>query len=301
MQEGPLILDRVHCAAGQEVSVATRGSPSIQRRRLGIELRRQREQAGLTIEDVATHLECSASKISRIENGQVSATPRDVRDMLALYGVAEEQLHAMMQMAREARVKGWWHSYSDLGNVALVGFEAAAAIINTYEGLLVPSLLQTAEYARAVLRLLRRDLSPNAIERRVEFRMARQSLLAGPKPPTFWVVLDEAVLRRSVGGRGVMSEQMHHLIEMSQSPNITVQVLPFEVGEHPGMSGSFTILAFAEQADPNVVYLENYSSDLYLDDLEIVHQYSEAFDYIRASALSPEASMAFITALVKER
>jgi transcriptional regulator with XRE-family HTH domain len=140
--------------------LSTRGSPSIRRRRLGIELRRLREDAGLTIEIVAERLECSPSKISRIENGLVGATPRDVRDMLEIYGVTGEPMQALIQVAREAREKGWWNSYADLGNVALVGFEAAAASIATFDVSLVPSLLQTPEYARSILRAMRPELDP---------------------------------------------------------------------------------------------------------------------------------------------
>jgi transcriptional regulator with XRE-family HTH domain len=281
--------------------LSTRGSPSIRRRRLGIELRRLREDAGLTIEIVAERLECSPSKISRIENGLVGATPRDVRDMLEIYGVTGEPMQALIQVAREAREKGWWNSYADLGNVALVGFEAAAASIATFDVSLVPSLLQTPEYARSILRAMRPELDPTSIERRVEFRMTRQRVLTERKPPSFWAVLDEAVLRRPVGGRGMMTAQILHLVESARLPNITIQVLPFAAGEHAGMSGSFTLLNFAEPADPDVVYLENFSSDLYLESPVDVQRYRSLFDYVRAAALPFEGSLNLLTELAKER
>ncbi len=266
-----------------------------------MELRRFREAAGLTIEQVAERLECSHSKISRIETAHVSATPRDVRDMLEIYGVSGDQREALIQIAREARQRGWWHAYGDvIKESAYVGLEVAAASIRSYGVILVPGLLQTTEYARAVARAVRPDLRPEQIERQVELRMARQAILTQDDPPALWAVVDEAVLRRSVGEHGVMGEQLRRLIEAAELPTVTLQVLPSAAGEHAGMDGAFTILSFPESADRDVVYLENATSDLYLESTEEIRRYTLLFDHLRAAALSPDDSTALLTKLVKE-
>jgi transcriptional regulator with XRE-family HTH domain len=275
-------------------------SPTVRRRRLGIELRRLREAAGLTIERVAETLECSDSKISRIETAQVGATPRDVRDMLDIYGVIGEQRDDLVQIAREARQRGWWYEYGDVPISALVGFEAAASSMSIFAMVLIPGLLQVRDYARAVIRAIGHDLPLKEIERRVELRMARQGLLAGDDPPKLWVVLDEAALRRRVGGPSVMREQLEHLGEVAALPNVTLQVLPFATGEHAGMDGEFTIVGFPDQADPNVVYIQNTTSDLYLEDPATVKQYDSLFDHLRASALGPAESVTLLADAAKE-
>jgi len=280
--------------------MAARRSPTVQRRRLGIELRRMREQAGLTIEQVAKAIDCSDSKVSRIENGQVSATPRDVRQILDLCGVGGEQREALVQVATEARQKGWWQAYGDTLVVALVGLEAAATTIRTYELACVPGLLQTADYARTVIRTSRPDLHPKQVERWVGLRMARQGLLSQDDPPALFAVLDESLLHRPVGGRGVMRDQLCHLAEAAALPTVTLQVLPFAAGEHAGMSGPFTIFGFADSADPDVVYLEHAKSDLYLESLEEIQRYILAFDRLRATALTPDDSVAFLATLASE-
>jgi transcriptional regulator with XRE-family HTH domain len=282
--------------------VSPRGSPTVRRRRLGIELRQLRESAMLTIEDVARILECSASKVSRIETGQVGATTRDVRDMLEIYGVKDPERDALIQLTREAREKGWWHAYGDDLHFAApyVGLEAAAASIRTYDTLVVPGLLQTPEYARAVLRAVLPDRLSDEIERRVRFRLARQSLLTEDDPPSLWMVLDEALLHRSVGGPEVMREQLHRLIEAASLPNITLQILAFRSGEHAGMDGAFTILGFVEPADPDVVYLENATSDLYLERSEEIQRYALLFNHLRAAALKPDDSLVLLAGIAKE-
>jgi transcriptional regulator with XRE-family HTH domain len=277
--------------------VTGRRSPTVRRRRLGIELRRLREDAGLTIDQVAGALECSDSKISRIETGQVGATPRDVRDMLQLYGVAEERRDALLRSAREARQRDWWQAYSDTLIVPLVGMEAVASSIRIYETLLVPGLFQTRQYAGTVIRSVRPDLRPEEVDRWVEFRMARQSLLARDRPPALSAVLDEALLRRPVGGPQAMAEQLRHLARVAALPTVTLQVLPFAAGHHAGMSGAFTVFSFPEPDDPDVVYLEHTKSDLYLESEEEIRRYASAFDQLRAMALPPEDSVAFLADL----
>src|SRR5437764_9696656 len=225
-------------------------SPTIRRRRLASELRRLREAAELTIDEVGEKLECSASKISRIETGHVGVTPRDVRDMLELYGMTGDEREALVQLAREARRQGWWHAYKEVFTGTFVGLEADASSLRAFQPLLVPGLLQTETYARAVIRAMRPDADESEIQRRVAARTARQELLIEENPPAFWAVIDEAVLHRVVGGPDVMAHQTRRLAEAAQMPHVTIQVVPFGAGAHPGMEGPFLVLGFPAQIDP---------------------------------------------------
>lgn len=263
-----------------------RRSPTIRRRRLGAELRRRREAAGITIEIVAERLECSASKVSRIETGHTSATPRDVRDMLGIYGVAGDECEELVQIAREARQKGWWHPYSAVLTGAYVGLEAAAGSVRAYEQQVVPGLLQTEAYAGAMIRAARPDITNDEVERRVRVRLGRQSLLDQDDPIDAWIVLDEAVLSRPVGGDAVMRAQLRRLVHAASQPNVQLQVLPFEVGAHAGMDGTFTILDFPEAGDPSVVFAENATGGLFLEKTEELHKYVTIFENIQRAALS---------------
>jgi transcriptional regulator with XRE-family HTH domain len=278
--------------------VTTR-TPTRRRRRLGAELRRLREAAGLTIDRVAEALECSQSKVSRIETGQVSATPRDVRDMLELYRVDDAQLEAMVQIAREARQRGWWYRFVDVpdGVPAYVGLEAAATSIDIYMSLIVPALLQTADYARAVISGVRPDLPAEEIARRVELRMSRQELLDQDNPPALRVLLDDTVLRRPVGGPAVMRGQLRRLVEDAARPTVALQVLPIGTGAHAGMDGPFTIFGFPAPAEPDVVALDSAADALYLESAEDLRRYRRVFERLLPSALTPEESIAFIAAL----
>jgi transcriptional regulator with XRE-family HTH domain len=273
---------------------------TVQRRRLAQELRRLREAADLTIDQVAEALECSRSKISRIENAQVKAAPRDVRDMLSIYRVSGQKQDDLVQLAREARQESWWRLFSDLP-ITYAAFEAEAASICMFAALVLPGLFQTRDYARAVFRALKVELQPAEIEHRVDFRMARQSVLNQAQPPNLLVLIDEAALRRPVGGRGVMDEQLRHLIECAQLPNVSLRIIPFEAGEHAGMDGGFSILIFPDPADPDTVYLENpLDDDQYTDETEKVRQYHLTFGHLRDVALSPESSLEFLVNLAKE-
>jgi transcriptional regulator with XRE-family HTH domain len=278
----------------------TRPGPTVQRRRLGIELRRLREAASKTIDQVAQELECSDSKVSRIETGQVSASPRDVRDMLEYYGVEEERREELVEFARTARKKGWWEAYSDALAVPLVGLEVAAEQILAYEAMVVHGLLQTEDYARAQIRVHSPDISAERVQRRVEFRMERQHLLTQDAPPKLEVILEECSLRRPVGGRKVMRAQLLRLSEVATLPAVTLQVLPLSVGEHAAMSGAFTIYRFSERTDPDVVYLEHATSDLYLDNSIQVERYSSAFDRLRTAAMTPRRTASYLKNLVNE-
>jgi transcriptional regulator with XRE-family HTH domain len=274
-------------------------SPTVRRRRLAAELRALREAARLTCEEVAEHMECSASKISRVETGRVSVSPRDVRDMLSLYGVGAQQRDSLVQLARESRQKGWWHAYSDTIQprfATYVGLEDAAAEIRTYEVSLVPGLLQTEDYMRAVIRAARPDATNAQVEKRVKARLARQLLLTDPDPPRYWAVIDEAVLCRTVGGPAVMHAQLNWLIARAALPHVTVQVLPFAAGAHAGMEGPFLIMGFPEQADPDVVYVDNTTAGIYLEEPAEILRYTLMFDHLRASALAPDDSLTRIAA-----
>ena len=274
----------------------TTRTPTGRRRRLGAELRRLREQAGLTIDRVAQELECSPSKVSRIETGQVSATPRDVRDMLGLYGVDDARLEAMVQVAREARQRGWWQKFVDVpdGVPAYVGLETAATSIDIYMSLLVPALLQTPDYARAVIAAVRPDLPPGEIDRRVELRLRRQDLLDQERPPRMRVLLDDTVLARPVGGPRVMAAQRRRLLADAGRPAVTIQVLEVGAGAHAGMDGPFTIFGFPAPAERDVVALDSAADALYLEDAEDVARYRRVFELLLPAARSPEDSAAII-------
>jgi transcriptional regulator with XRE-family HTH domain len=283
-----------------EVSVNERRSPTIRRRRLGAELRRHRDAAGVTIDVVADRLGCSASKVSRIETGHTSATPRDVQDMLDIYGVGATESDELVQISREARQKGWWHPYSTVLTGAYVGLEAAARSIRAYEQQVVPGLLQTEDYAVAMIRAARPDITADEADRRVRVRMARQSLLIQDDPIDLWVVLDEAVVSRPVGGDAVMREQLRSLVDAAELPNVTLQVLPFAAGGHAGMDGTFAILDFPEVEDPDVVFAENATGGLFLEKNDELRKYVFIFDHIRATALPPEESIRMISKLAEE-
>jgi transcriptional regulator with XRE-family HTH domain len=274
----------------------TTRTPTGRRRRLGAELRRLREAAGLTIDRVAEELECSPSKVSRIETGQVSATPRDVRDMLGLYRVDDARLEAMVQVAREARQRGWWQKFVDVpdGVPAYVGLETAATSIDVYMALLVPALLQTPDYARAVIAAVRPDLPRSEIDRRVELRLRRQDLLDQERPPRMRVLLDDTVLRRPVGGPAVMAAQRLRLLADAGRPAVTVQILEVEAGAHAGMDGPFTIFGFPAPAEPDVVALDSAADALYLEEPEDVARYRRVFELLLPAARSPEDSAAII-------
>jgi transcriptional regulator with XRE-family HTH domain len=263
----------------------------VRERRLARALRHLREEAGLTIEEVAEKLEMSASTMSRIETAQVGVRPRDLRLLLDIYEVSEAEHDQLLQIARERRQQHWWQEYTDQPNIAVAGLEADASTIWQFSSQLVPGLLQTDAYARAVLEAIRLDLKPGDIDRRLEMRLHRQDLLTSEHAPEYWVVLDEAVVRRQVGGPTVMAEQLGRLIEATRLPHVTLQVLPFTSGEHAGMDGEFTILHYRELADPDVVYIENTGSDLYLESTEVTRRYNRIFDHLRAAAQNPGESI----------
>jgi transcriptional regulator with XRE-family HTH domain len=279
----------------------TRSAPTVKRRRLAAELRRHREAAGLTLDEVAERLEWSNAKISRIENARVSVLPRDVKFLLGVYGVDGEAREVLLTLAREARQKGWWHSYGDAIPAwfeVYIGLEAEAVSIHGYESELVPGLLQTEDYARAAFHGF--PVEDEEADKRVALRMARQERLTADDAPQLWVVLNESVIRRVVGGPATMRAQLDRLVEASRLPNVTLQVLPFAVGAHPAMEGAFVILGFPEPADPDVVYLDGQTGGLYLEKRHEIERHTLAFDHLRAAALHPDDSRALIARVADE-
>jgi len=279
--------------------VTGRSSPTVRRRRLGVELRRLREQAGVTIDGVADQLDFSASKVSRIETGQTGASATDVRSMLSLYGVQGTAADDLVQVAREARQRGWWLRYGHVLTGAYVGLEAGATSIRAYEAQLVPSLMQIEEYARHVIKATRPLISDSELDDRIRIRTIRQSLLDQNDPIDFWVILDEAVFYRIMGTESIMRRQLERLVEVSARPNVTVQVLPFVVGAHAGLDGTFAILEYEELADPDVVFAENAAGGLFLEKDDELRRYKFIFDRLQATALPPAESVEFIAEKAK--
>ncbi|OIK07213.1 helix-turn-helix domain-containing protein [Streptomyces monashensis] len=282
--------------------MASNVNPTVRRRRLGQELRRLRELKGMTAEEVAERLLVSQSKISRLENGRRSISQRDVRDLCGVYEVEDQRIvDSLMEMARDSRQQGWWHTFGDIPYSVYIGLETDAESLRVYEPQLVTGLLQTHAYAEALVQGALPETSPADIEKRVQVRLRRQErITAEGTPLRLWVVLDEAALRRVVGSRLVMREQLDHLIEMSQLPHVTVQVLPFEVGAHPGLNGQYAILEFTDAADSSVVYLEGVTSDLYLEKAQDVQKYAVMYEHLRAQSLNVEQSRQFIAKVAKE-
>lgn len=271
---------------------------------LGSQLRRLREQRGVSRQDAGYVIRASESKISRLELGRVSFKERDVADLLSLYGVADEaEREALLGLAREANAPGWWHRYADVlpgWFQTYVGLEEAAGLIRTYELQFVPGLIQSEEYARAVYRLGNADASEDEIEQRVSLRMQRQQRLTGPNPPRVWAVLDEAALRRPIGGTKVMRGQLAYLIEVSKLPNVTVQVMPFKFGGHAAEGGAFTILRFPEPDLPDVVYVETLTGALYLDKRDDVDTYMQAMERLAVDSATPEGTVELIGEILRE-
>ncbi|WP_199485348.1 helix-turn-helix domain-containing protein [Actinomadura craniellae] len=266
-------------------------------RRLALELTKRREAAGLSREEVTRRLEWAGSTLFRIETGRTKPQPRSVRELLDLYNVTGAEKEGLLQLARDARKAGWWHSFRDVlpdPYQVFIGLEEGAVAVRTFEPLMVPGLLQTPDYARAMIRGGPQELDPDEIERRVEVRTARQELLNRPDRPRLWAVLDEAVLHRQVGGAAVMKHQLAHLIEMAEQGRTTIQVVPFAAGAHAGTTGPFVMLDFAEPTDPTVVYLESLPDGVYLEGASDIARFMIAFDRLLAAALHPDQSVTLI-------
>lgn len=282
--------------------MASSVNPTVRRRRLGQELRRLRELKGMTAEEVAERLLVSQSKISRLENGRRSISQRDVRDLCGVYEVEDHRIvDSLMQMAKDSRQQGWWHSFGDIPYSVYIGLETDAASLRVYDPQVVPGLLQTRQYAEALITGALPESAAADVEKRVQVRLRRQERIsAAENPLRLWAVLDEAALRREVGNKQVMIGQLENLIEMSQMPHVTVQVIPFAMGAHPGVSGQYAILEFPDAADSSVVYIEGVTSDLYLEKAQDVQKYSVMYEHLRAQALNADQSRAFISDVAKD-
>lgn len=280
-----------------------RSSPTVRRRRLAAELRSLRKESGKTREQVAEFVGCSPVTITRIESAQSAPRLADTARMLECYGVTGERREVLMTLCGEARRRGWWHQYSGAIPAwfeVYVGIEGEVSEIRSYQPEAIDGRLQTEGYIRALM-LADVDVpSDEELERRVTVRMKRQEQLTDEDGPKMWLVLNEAALRRQVGGRATMHDQLSHLVESSRSNKIILQVLPYAAGAHPAMDGAFEILRFPDAADPDVVYLQYRRGSIYLEDSADVAAYAELFDHLRARALGPDESRALIARLAEE-
>jgi transcriptional regulator with XRE-family HTH domain len=256
----------------------------------------------MTAEEVAERLLVSQSKISRLENGRRSISQRDVRDLCGVYEVEDRRIvESLMQMAKDSRQQGWWHAFGDIPYSVYIGLETDAASLRVYEPQMVPGLLQTQPYAEALITGALPEVVPSEIEKRVQVRLRRQERIRAEESPLrLWAVLDESALRRVVGDRHIMREQLEQLVELSLLPHVTVQIMPFSLGAHPGVNGQYAILEFPDAADSSVVYLEGVTSDLYLEKANDVQSYSVMYEHLRAQALNPSESREFIEEAAKD-
>jgi transcriptional regulator with XRE-family HTH domain len=285
------------------------GSPTVRRRRLGLILRGLREELKLTGEQVGAAVERSGSWVSRVETGRVGLRGRDLTDLLDLFQVADAAVRAeLAALAREGKQRGWWSKYADSLSgpyATYIGFEAEATRLQVYETLTVHGLLQTEDYARALFRAAFPPLDANAVEQRVKVRLERQhSLLSASESADpaearkLWAIFDESVLYRHIGGEDVLRDQLRHLYEATELPNITVQILPFTAGAHPGMVGSFTVIKFRAENDPDVVYVEGITGDIFAES-EDARWYNVVFEHLLANAFSPSTSRERIAQAIK--
>ncbi|AZQ35018.1 XRE family transcriptional regulator [Streptomyces cyaneochromogenes] len=277
------------------------GSPTARRRRLAIELKRLREESRLTCSQVGKQLDWSSSKVSRMETGQGRVQPSDVDALCRLYATPDDLRGLLKELAKESKTKGWWHAHGDAIPAwfsVYVGLEQAVSDLRTYHAEFIPGLLQTHEYAAELSRAWV-DHTPEDIQRMVDVRMRRQELLISDSAPDLWAVVHQSALLHTIGSRQVMTRQLERMLEIQKLKNVTVQVLPFDAGAYP-TTGSFTVLGFPEQEDPDLVYREGLTDSVYLEEPKDVALYTKAFDHLRALALSPQRSALLITRLLEE-
>ena len=286
------------------ISIEPGGGPTVRRILLGAQLRRLRETRGITREEAGYRIRASESKISRMELGRVGFKERDVVDLLAMYGVDDgAEREALVTLAREANAAGWWHQYASVlpdWFQTYVGLEEAASMLRVYEVQFIPGLLQTPGYARAVITRGCPNAPETEIERRVSMRITRQELLTKHAGPQLWAVVDEAALRRPVGGRQMFRAQLEHLIEVTQDARITLQVTPLRSGGHAAEAGAFTIMRFPEADLPDVVYVEQLTSALYLDKREDVERYSEVMERLSVESEPPERTTDLLRGMLQD-
>jgi hypothetical protein len=283
-----------------DIDAAKDEGPTLRRRRLAAELKKSREEAGFTQESVSRHFEWHSAKVTRIENARVPVTARDVNDLLTLYGVRDvDYREALLALARQGKQRTWWTDYRDVmrpGN--FVGMEADASITRVWEPIVLPGLLQSEAYMRALIGTGRRHDRKETIERRVALRRMRQARLTAPAPLQLVACIDESVIHRVVGGPSVMHEQRHKLIEVAALPNVSMRIVPYSAGEHPFMGGSVALLEFPDVAHLDVVYLEGLAGDYYEEQPAEVKRYRDEFERLRNRALSEASSIALIETLL---
>jgi transcriptional regulator with XRE-family HTH domain len=286
----------------REALVPERRVPSVRGRQLARELRGLRAGTGLTGEQVAAELGWSSAKVSRIETARTPITPSDLRRLLSVYEVPEAMAERLLNLARTARERGWWQAFADTLNAnypAYIGLEGDAAVMHCYQMSVINGLLQTERYARTIIET-GGPYPHGEVERRLQIRLTRQQRLIGPDALNLWIVLDEATLRRKIGGREVMREQLLHLIDMAGKPNIDLQILPYDAGAHTGLTGSFIIFGFQHPEDPKVVVLETIVGNLIIEDAVQVFQHAQTFDELRGKALGVDESVGFLADIAGE-
>jgi len=280
-----------------------RQTPTVRLRRLAAELRSLRTSSGLTRDEIVARTGINVATLYRIEHARVRPQTRTLRTLLDLYRVEEPQQDELIALLRDARQRGWLHAYQSVlpeQYTTYIGFEGEAHSVWNYESLFVPGLLQTEDYARAVIRGGFPSASRDEVERRVKVRMERQGILHGDSPLELWGIVDEAALLRQVGGREVMRGQLRYLLEAAELPQVTLQVIPFRVGAHAGMPGSFVLMQFTEAAISDVVYVDSMAGELFLEEESDVRRYRLVFEHLRAVAESPDASRSLISDLVAQ-
>lgn len=281
-----------------------RQTPTVRLRRLAAELRSLRGESGLTREEVVERTGINTATLYRIEHARVRPQTRTLRTLLDLYGVGGDQQAGLVALLRDARERGWLHAYqSELPEqyTTYIGFEGEAESAWDYESLFIPGLLQTEDYARAVITGVLPFASRDEVERRVEVRVERQAVLKNDNPLNLWAISDEAALRRQVGSPAVMRAQHRHLLEASELPNVTFQVIPFDAGAHAGMPGSFIVLQFNDEAIPDVIYIDSMAGDLFLEADSDVRRYKLVFEHLRAVSASPAATRSLLASLAAEK
>lgn len=278
-------------------------SPTVHQRRLRIELRRAREAVGLTQEQAAKALEWSLSKIIRIEAGTVRVAVTDVRVMLQIYGVSDKRFDDLLDLARAARETAWWNAYRRILSqqlLDLIGYQSAAGVVREFQPLIVPGLLQTSAYAQEIISSIRINDSADQVRDLVEVRIRRQEIFEEEDPAQFFFIMDEAAVRRLVGGTVMMRAQLSHLLEMAKRPNVTIEIVPLNGGAHPGLEGPFTLIEFTEPGDDDVLYLEGAQGELVGRDYrEDIVRYRERFELLRSASLGPEGSAVLLNTLAE--
>ncbi|MCM3920658.1 helix-turn-helix domain-containing protein [Frankia sp. AiPs1] len=279
-------------------------APTMRRRKLGAELRRLRLAAGLTMKDAAKVLRSTESKVSRMENGHVPFRQMDIEDLLDLYGIKDAAVRAeLIDLVQDTRAVGWWHTYSDAvpqDFELYLGLEAGASKVSAFTCGPIEGLLQTPAYAAVLIRGASPSASDDEVDRRVRLRLERQKRLTGASPPHLWAIMDEAVLRRPIGGADVFRDQLRHLVRCAERPNITVQVLPFGRGWHPAVGKSFTILGLPEDVSSDVVYVEEVGSSLYVEKPDATARYKRMLDELIVMSLPPDESVRMIKTMSEE-